>query len=863
MLTRLILALTLVGAIFAGGLPATLTPASAAPDSARSQVRAIENEIVAALQRVESASVSIVGHHRLARGSRARPTGPLVLHGAGSGVVIEWNGTWVLTNAHVVDADGVGKGGNLEAVTSAGRAYPLKVHTLDRHRDLAIARLTGTPVGLRAARISAALPGRLAIGTWVSSSGNPFLLALDGRSAATLGVISAMRPPRRGGMTKIATVQHDAEVNPGNSGGPLWNLRGELLGINGSIATRSADREGVGAHYTGASFAIPTAEIRSFLTRTLGPERASTVAAAAAPQALRSIEGSYRKTIQRVMPSAVVCIPRGVVGPSGGRSSGVVVHPRGLVLSDGDAGLVFDQVRVDGRTQRQRRWTDHVDVRLWHPETQRWRTIAGRVVHRDRSIDTSLIQLLEIPVGGMQHFVPPGRSTDLQVGDGTLAMGSAYDPTSRGPPALTAGIVSTIDDGPDGFLFTSSGVNPGVNGGALVDLRGRLIGTISTYVEAGQNAPYGFLGKAVPIDRILDGLRNVRAARALLATRVRERDDGGSVRALEAVTRLAGRRIRPHLVSLEIQRKRPVSRRVPLGGETVLLDRYAGPVSGIIADRGGLIVTSLYNLTNVAQRVNPLWEVPTGASLTEGLTDILRIRAHRSNGQTSELELLGYDMRWGYALLRAKDPKGWGAGAPAASQASLERGRFVIAAGDPFGARRPKDPLLTRGILSKMHQDTAPSAWRGMWQTDAGVLDGNVGGAAIDLDGNIVGMITIWDPAQHGRNSGIGFVVPWDRIRASIPALLRGERPARGMLGIYFGRSTRPRIDRVVADGGASRAGVLPGDVIVGVDGQRTPTIVEVLEHIAQRMAGERVRLRVERGGRVLEVSVTLGRRSI
>ena len=78
-------------------------------------------------------------------------------------------------------------------------------------------------------------------------------------------------------------------------------------------------------------------------------------------------------------------------------------------------------------------------------------------------------------------------------------------------------------------------------------------------------------------------------------------------------------------------------------------------------------------------------------------------------------------------------------------------------AGDPSGSKSLIDPLLTMGILSKVHADTAAAPWRGMWQTDAGAIDGNVGGAAVDLEGRLLGMLTFWDPARHGRNSGIAF----------------------------------------------------------------------------------------------------------
>ncbi len=861
---RLLLAATVACLV---SLPAPNGPGrnagtAAASPSPTALARGIEDDIVGALDAVEHASVSVIGRQALRTGRRSG--GPMVLQGAGSGVLVDWNGTWVLTNAHVVGAEGVGQGGELEVVTSDGRSWPIQVRAVDRDRDLAVARLVRAPADLRPARVPASTGRRLDVGTWVSSSGNPFLLALDGRAAATLGIVSTMRPPRRGGFTTVPTVQHDAEVNPGNSGGPLWNLRGELLGINGSIATRTLGEDGRGAHYTGASFAIPLKEIRTFLTRVLGPDRRGSAPARPVTRCLGSVEGEYRRVIQRVIPSAVVCMPRGVSGPAGGRSSGVVVHPRGLILSDGDAGFFWRRIQMRGRVVRsEKAWTDDLTVRIWQPERNAWSSVRARVVHRDRDVDTALIQLLEIPVGGLPQHVPPGRSSEVRVGEMALAMGSAYDPRTQGPPALTSGIVSEIDPGADGFLYTSAGVNPGMNGGALVDLDGRLVGTISTYTDAEADNPYGFLGKAVPIDRILRSLANVPAARPLMTRAARPAKADSCIRALTTSTHEAGRRVQRHLVSIEVDRTSPVSNRVPFNGNTVTFQRYDGPFSGVVAGPGGLVVTSLYNLTNVGQRVDPLWEVPTGASLDDGLAAIRRIRLRRGDGVRSDAELVGYDMRWGFALLRAKDPQAWSQSPAAAPAGGLQRGRFVIAAGDPFGARRSPDPLLTRGILSKHHEETAPAAWRGMWQTDAGVVDGNIGGAALDLEGRVLGMLHTWDPAHHGRNSGVGFVVPWTAIQASIPALLRGETPERGMLGIYFGADARPRIDRVVADGGAAKAGVRPGDVILGVDGQRTPSIFEVLEHIGQRVAGERVRLRLERDGRQIELTVTLGRRSI
>jgi S1-C subfamily serine protease len=100
-------------------------------------------------------------------------------------------------------------------------------------------------------------------GSWVVATGNPFFLALDGQSVCTLGIVSGLDRILGGGFLYGKAIQHDAEVNPGNSGGPLWNLRGDFIGINGMIASQQT--QGSGPHNTGASFSIPAEQVASFL----------------------------------------------------------------------------------------------------------------------------------------------------------------------------------------------------------------------------------------------------------------------------------------------------------------------------------------------------------------------------------------------------------------------------------------------------------------------------------------------------------------------------------------------------------------------------------------------------------------------
>jgi serine protease Do len=227
--------------------------------------------------------------------------------------------------------------------------------------------------------------------------------------------------------------------------------------------------------------------------------------------------------------------------------------------------------------------------------------------------------------------------------------------------------------------------------------------------------------------------------------------------------------------------------------------------------------------------------------------------------------VLGHDRRLGVALLRA-DLGAAGRGGtpyvatalPPAPASSFQAGRFVLAIGNPFGARQRPDPLLALGILSRFHPADAPAAWRGHWQTDASGLDTNCGGAAVDLDGRLLGLFTIWHPGRHGRNSGIAFVLPWADVVAALPALERGQGPARGFLGVSFAPGRAARVAEVIAGTPAQAAGLRVGDVIERVDREDVATAAAVISVLGHRCEGEGVVLAVDRDGIEREIRIVL-----
>ena len=156
--------------------------------------------------------------------------------GVGSGFVLTSDG-FIMTNAHVVDgADEV-----LVTLTDK-REFKAKLIGADKRTDVAVVKIQAT--GLPAVKVGDV--SRLKVGEWVMAIGSPF--GLD--NSVTAGIVSAKQ---RDTGDYLPFIQTDVAINPGNSGGPLINMRGEVIGINSQIYSRSGG-------FMGISFAIPMDE---------------------------------------------------------------------------------------------------------------------------------------------------------------------------------------------------------------------------------------------------------------------------------------------------------------------------------------------------------------------------------------------------------------------------------------------------------------------------------------------------------------------------------------------------------------------------------------------------------------------------
>nr|WP_315431194.1 DegQ family serine endoprotease [uncultured Albidiferax sp.] len=156
--------------------------------------------------------------------------------GVGSGFILSSDGL-IMTNAHVVEgADEV-----IVTLTDK-REFKAKIMGYDKRSDVAVVKIDAT--GLPAVKVGDV--GRLKVGEWVMAIGSPF--GLD--NTVTAGIVSAKQ---RDTGDYLSFIQTDVAINPGNSGGPLINMRGEVVGINSQIYSRSGG-------FMGISFAIPIDE---------------------------------------------------------------------------------------------------------------------------------------------------------------------------------------------------------------------------------------------------------------------------------------------------------------------------------------------------------------------------------------------------------------------------------------------------------------------------------------------------------------------------------------------------------------------------------------------------------------------------
>lgn len=265
--------------------------------------------------------------------------------------------------------------------------------------------------------------------------------------------------------------------------------------------------------------------------------------------------------------------------------------------------------------------------------------------------------------------------------------------------------------------------------------------------------------------------------------------------------------------------------------------------------------------------IHPDGYILTSAHVVEGATEVVISVPHPRGGVEEYVaRVLGEDTRTDCALLKIDAPRKLPV-LKLASASHVRSADWIVVIGNPFGLTHS----VTVGVVSYMGRtDVTPNGRDGDFdyiQMDASINPGNSGGPVLDLHGDVVAVAN----AVNVAGQGIGFAIPIDIAKTVIPQLRAHGRVRRGWMGIsvqdfsaevadaYNLPRGRGVVVTDVAEGGpGERAGLQPGDVIVGLDARHVQRAHTLRWQVAARGVGREVKLRVHRLGRPLKVKVKL-----
>lgn len=282
----------------------------------------------------------------------------------------------------------------------------------------------------------------------------------------------------------------------------------------------------------------------------------------------------------------------------------------------------------------------------------------------------------------------------------------------------------------------------------------------------------------------------------------------------------------------------------------------AGPAVERVASGSGVIVT-------------PEGHVVTNNHVVEGAA---RLEVVLADGTVLPARLVGTDAFADLAVIHYEGPvpavADWG------NSDMLRPGETVIAIGSPLGDFKN---TVTVGVVSATSRaiDTGGGfQLSGLIQTDAAINQGNSGGPLVNLAGQVIGINTLVVRGGTTAAEGLGFAISSNTARAVAEQLIARGYVARPYLGIRWqpiGPADAARIGlpvehgalvvEVTPGGPAAAAGVLPGDLIVSLDGEGVASDQPFLNLLLARQPGETVALGLLRRGSSLEVRITLGER--
>ncbi|MEP1306577.1 MAG: trypsin-like peptidase domain-containing protein [Balneola sp.] len=252
-----------------------------------------------------------------------------------------------------------------------------------------------------------------------------------------------------------------------------------------------------------------------------------------------------------------------------------------------------------------------------------------------------------------------------------------------------------------------------------------------------------------------------------------------------------------------------------------------------------------------------------------------------SNGDEYEAELLGSDELADLALLKIKEPKGRLPKIKFSDSETAMVGEWAIAMGNPFGLFDDGQASVTVGVVSATKRDFRPDpkdprVYIDMIQTDAAINRGNSGGPLVNSDGEVIGVNTfIFTGGTSNGFVGLGFAIPANRVKKIIKQLEEsGEVALDFDPGMEFTRMTSQIvyqygvpfihglfITSVNKNGPAYDCGIMPGDIITKIGGERVSSEMHAWALMREFEEGEKMPIILARGQNQYEAVMTLRKR--